>query len=231
MSCGCRGCRGGGGCGGCRGVLGGAFGLKFGGVEDAVVAVGAYGEGLGVVLEGVGWGFRALVNNGEFAALLEQIEGGVGADAMDAAGGYVAGDAEMTDVGFVTHSLEFADGDVIALVVAAAAEGEIGDGAENDYGRDDEFDRAFPGLVWHMASASDFSLRLVQFTSVAAIQGMGGEVPPSPYLFVQSLRKIPLKGGLQLFARPKFVAFRRRGPAGMPVLMAWFVKSPRLHFS
>jgi hypothetical protein len=193
VSCGCHGCRGGGGRGGCRGVLGGAFGLKFGGVEDAVVAVGAYGEGLGVVLEGVGWGFRALVDDGEFAALFEQIEGGVGADAMDAAGGYVAGDAEMTDVGFVAHALEFADGDVVAFVVAAAAEGEIGDGAENDYGGDDEFDRAFPGLVWHMASASDFSLRLVQFTSVAAIQGMGGEVPPPPTFLCKVFERFHLR--------------------------------------
>jgi hypothetical protein len=116
-------------------------------VEDAVVAVGAYGERLGVVLEGVGRGLGALVDDGEFAALLEQIEGGVGADAMDTAGGYVAGDSEVADVGFVAHALEFADGDVVALVVAAAAEGEIGDGAQDDDGGYDKFDRAFMGLV------------------------------------------------------------------------------------
>src|SRR6266403_85619 len=80
---------------------------------------------------------------------------------MDAAGRYVAGYAEVTDVGFVAHALEFADGDVVALVVAAAAEGEVGDGAEDDHGGDNEFDGAFAGFVWHMR----FRLRL-QFTSV-----------------------------------------------------------------
>ena len=64
-------------------------------MEDAIVAVGAYGEGLGVVLEGVGWWFGALVDDGEFAPLLEEIEGCVGADAMDAARSYVAGDTEV----------------------------------------------------------------------------------------------------------------------------------------
>jgi hypothetical protein len=91
-------------------------------VEDAVVAIGAYGEGLCVVLEGVGRGLGALIDDGEFAALLEQIEGGVGADAMDAARGYVSGDAEVPDVSLLAHALEFADGDVVALVVATAAE-------------------------------------------------------------------------------------------------------------
>ena len=45
---------------GCGSVLGGAFGLKLRGVEDAVVAVGSDGERLSVVLEGVGWGLGAL---------------------------------------------------------------------------------------------------------------------------------------------------------------------------
>src|SRR5258706_3134901 len=77
---------------------------------------------------------------------------------MDAAGGYVAGDAEVADVGFVAHALEFADGDVVALVVAAAAEGEVGDGAQDDDGGDDKFDGAFSGFVWHMRSVFDFRL-------------------------------------------------------------------------
>ena len=45
-------------------------------MEDAIVAVGADGEGLGVVLEGVWWRLGALVDDGELAALLEEIEGG-----------------------------------------------------------------------------------------------------------------------------------------------------------
>ncbi len=103
-------------------------------MEDAVVAVGADGEGLGVVLEGVGWRLGALIGDGELAALLEEIEGGVGADAVDAAGGDVAGYAKVADVGLVAHALELADGDVVALVVAAAGEGEIGDGGKDDDG-------------------------------------------------------------------------------------------------
>ena len=115
-------------------------------MEDAVVAIGADREGLGVVLEGVGWGLGALVDDGEFAALLEEIEGGVGAYAVDAAGGYVARDAKMADVGFVTHSLEFADGDVVALVVAATREREIGDSADDDDGSGDDLLQSF--LIW-----------------------------------------------------------------------------------
>jgi hypothetical protein len=159
--CGHRGCGAGGrSCGRGRGIFGCAFGLEFGGVEHSVVAVGAYGEGLGVVLESVGWRLRALIDDGEFAALLEQIEGGIGADAMDAARSYVAGNAQVADVCFVAHALEFADGDVVALVVAAAAEGEVGDGAQDDHGGYDKFDRAFPGFVWHgVFPSSSFSLR------------------------------------------------------------------------
>ena len=67
-----------GGCGGCRrglvccgGVLGGALSLELGGVEDTVVAVGAYREGLGVVLEGIGRGFGALIADLKGTALLK----------------------------------------------------------------------------------------------------------------------------------------------------------------
>src|SRR5207248_1635567 len=136
----------------------GAFCLEFGGVEAAVVAIGPCGEGLGVVLEGVGWGFGPLIEDGEFAALLEQIEGGVGADTMDAARGNVAGDAEVADVRFVAHALEFADGDVVTLVLATTAEGEIGDCAEDDDSGDNEFDRALSGFVWHVTFPSSTSV-------------------------------------------------------------------------
>jgi len=142
-------------CGGCWGrlslgcVLGCALGLKLGGVEDAVVAVGAYGEGLSVVLEGVGRGLCALIVDVKGAALLEELEGGVGSYAVDAAGGDVAGYAEVANVGFVAHALKLADGDVVALVVADAGEGEISDGHHDDDGGDDDFDRTLLGFVRH----------------------------------------------------------------------------------
>ncbi len=79
---------------------------------------------------------------GEFAALLEELEVGVGADAMDAAGSDVAGDAEMADVGLVAHAVQLADGDVVALVVADTGERETGDGGEDDDGCGDDLHRA-----------------------------------------------------------------------------------------
>ena len=60
----------------------------------------------------VSGGARSPGRRRKIAALLEEIEGGVGADAVDAARGYVAGYSQMTDVGFVAHALELADRDV-----------------------------------------------------------------------------------------------------------------------
>src|SRR5580700_4580961 len=86
----CRRCAGFGGC-----VLRGALGLKLRGVEDAVAAVGADGEGLGIVLEGVGWGFGTLVLDPKSLVELDESEGGAGADALDGAGLNVACDAQV----------------------------------------------------------------------------------------------------------------------------------------
>jgi hypothetical protein len=74
-------------------------------VEDAVVAEGAYGEGLGIILEGVGWGLGALIDDGELATLFEEVEGGVGADAMNAARSYVSCHSKVADIRFVAHAL------------------------------------------------------------------------------------------------------------------------------
>src|ERR1700733_897581 len=139
------------------GVFGGAFGLERCGMEDAIVAVGAVGEGLGVVLEGVGWWLGAFVAYVEFAALLEEGEVDVGAYAMDAARGYVAGDAEVADVGLAAHRVELADGDVVALVVADAGQGEVGDGGENDQCGYDDLGRALVVCVGHGRSAFQFT--------------------------------------------------------------------------
>ena len=121
-------------------------------MEDAVVAVSAYGEGLGVVLEGIGWGFGALVGDGEFAALLEEVEGRVGAYPVDAAGRDVACDTQVTNVGFIAQPLELADRDVVALVVTSSGEGEIGDCAEDNQARDDDLDGALVRFVRHDVS-------------------------------------------------------------------------------
>jgi len=135
-------------------------------VEDAIFAVHAYGEGLGFILEGVGWGFGALVadfddtvGSGGFAAgdgvvggLLGELEGDVGAVAMDGAGSDESADAEVAGVGLVAHLTHLADGDVVALVVADAGEGEPADGGDDDYRSDDNFDGAFGVGLRHKAS-------------------------------------------------------------------------------
>lgn len=121
-------------------------------MEDAIVAVSAYGESLGVVLESVGRGLGASVFNSEFAALFEKVEGGVRADSVDASGSDVAGDTQVANVGFIAQPLEFADRDVVALVVTSSGEGEIGDCAEDDQARDDDLDGALTRFVRHDAS-------------------------------------------------------------------------------
>jgi hypothetical protein len=125
------------------GVFAGAFGLELGGFEGAVAAVGADGEGLGVVLEGVRGRLGAFVVDFDGAALFGEDEVGVGAVAADASGLDVAGDAEVELVGLVAHGLELGDGDVVLFGVVGAGDGEPGDGAEDDGGGDDELGRGF----------------------------------------------------------------------------------------
>ncbi len=93
-------------------------------MEDAVASVGADGEGLGVVFEGVGRRLCAFVVDLEGAALFEQDELRVGAGALDAAGSYVAGYAEVAGVGFVAERIELRDGDVILFGALHAGVGE-----------------------------------------------------------------------------------------------------------
>jgi hypothetical protein len=147
---------------------------------------------------------------------------------MDAAGGYVAGDAQVADVGFVAHALEFADGDVVALVVVGSGEGEVGYCGEDDDSGRDNFDWAFPGFVWHMSSAFDF-----QFTSVQVyVQSKPGG-PPLCLLLRKVFKTLDLMVDLTI------ERFRQKSlslcipwerSASMPVLTTWFVKSPLLLF-
>src|SRR5581483_2238705 len=109
------------------GVLGGALGLDLGGVEAAVAAVGAHGEGLGVVLELVGRGLGAVIVDAESLIELDESEGGVGADPGDGTRLNVAGDAEVLAVDVGTLLLEFGDRVVVALCLAAGRDGEPDD--------------------------------------------------------------------------------------------------------
>ena len=125
-----------------RSILAGALGLEDGGVELAVAAIGAFGQGLGIVLEGVRRRLGALVDDLEEAAggglggvafKLVEDKGDVGAVLLDGAGLDEALDAQLAVVGLVAHAAEFGDGDVVALVGAVAGEGQPRDGA-HDHG-------------------------------------------------------------------------------------------------
>jgi hypothetical protein len=109
-------------------------------VEGAVVGIRTDGEGLGVIFEGVGWGFGADVDDAEGFALFKQVEVGVGAEAGDAAGLHVSSHAEVDAVGFVAHRLELGDGDVIAFGVARGGDGEPDDRRDDDGRGDEELD-------------------------------------------------------------------------------------------
>jgi hypothetical protein len=198
-------------------------------VEDAVAAVGANGEGLGVVLEGVGWRLGALVDDGEFAALLEEIEGGVGAYAVDAAWGYVTGYAEMAGVSLIPHALQLADGDVVALVVTSSGKGQVGDGGHDDDRSYDEFDRAFLSCVCHVVRLSVYGSGL----------DLGSDrlwdtplPPPCGYLARKLLRMIRLQVGsvCKIFypkdLRAKYLfccSYEINAPCAFRAALIWFL--------
>jgi molybdopterin converting factor small subunit len=111
-------------------------------VEDAVAAVGALGQGLGVVLEGVRWRLGALV------ADLQERRCGLGewlsnsfmtkstwGPLCSMEPGDEALDAQLGVVGLVAHAAELGDGDVVALVGAVAGPGQPDDGADDNGSR------------------------------------------------------------------------------------------------
>jgi hypothetical protein len=119
-------------------------------MEDAIVTIGADSQSLGVILEGIGRGLCALIIDLQCATLLEKLESGVGADAVNAPRGYIASDTEMAYVRLVAHTLKLADGDVVALVIADAREREIGDSREDHQGGCDDLERALLSCDRHM---------------------------------------------------------------------------------
>ena len=98
------------------------------------------------------WVRRFAAGDGVVGGLLDELEGDVGADAMDGAG---SDDCRRRGGGGCRPcrpSAHLADGDVVALVVADAGEGEPADGGDDDYGGDDDFDGAFGVGLRHKAS-------------------------------------------------------------------------------
>ncbi len=113
-------------------IFRGALGLKLRGVKNSVAAIGSNSERLGVVFECVRRRLSALIADGKSAALFYENEVCVAADAMDGAGLHISCDAEMAGVSGIAHALQFADGDVVALVGLNAAYRQVGDRAEDD---------------------------------------------------------------------------------------------------
>ena len=134
---------------GCGSVLGSALCLELGGVEDAIVAVGSDRQRLGVVLEGVRWGFGATVGDLQCLPLFQKGKGGVGPGTLDAAGSDIASHAQMTDICLVTHALKLANSHVVALVIAHASDCEICHRRQNDDRRNDDLQRTLAGRVRH----------------------------------------------------------------------------------
>lgn len=116
--------------------------MKLGGVEDAVMAVGTHGERLCIVLEGIWRGLGALVGDVKRSALLEQHKVSVRSGAPDAPRSDVPGDAEVAYESLVTHSVELANGYVVAFVVTDAGERKIADRCKDDHGSNNDFDGA-----------------------------------------------------------------------------------------
>ena len=114
-------------------------------MEDAVAAVGAVGQRLGVVLEGVRRRLGPFVIDLEQAArgglgrvALELIEHEVhvGPVLFDGTGHNKALDAQMAVVGLVAHAAQLGNGDVVALAGSVTGPGQPDDGADDHGGRD-----------------------------------------------------------------------------------------------
>ena len=130
-----------------RCVLAGALGLQDIGVEDAVAAIGAHGQGLGVVFEGVRRRLGALVVDrehtaggglGRVALKLIQNKRHVRAALLDGAGYNEALHAQLAVVGLVAHGAQFGDGNVVAFASADAGHGQPDNGAHDNGHRDSD---------------------------------------------------------------------------------------------
>jgi hypothetical protein len=110
--------------------------LQLRGVEDSVVPVGADGESLRVVFEGVGWRVFAFIGDAKLVGIFDENEIGVCAGVLDRAGEDVSSDAEVARINLRPHGLEFLNGDVVTPIGFDATYGQIGDGRQYDYDRD-----------------------------------------------------------------------------------------------
>ena len=96
-------------------ILRRALGLQLRGVEDAITAVGADGQRLRIVLEGIGWRLHAGILTGSACPARSARTAHVCRCARST-GRHVAGHAQMPRICLGAHVLQFADRDVVALV-------------------------------------------------------------------------------------------------------------------
>ena len=144
---------------GCWSILGGAFGLKLGGVEDAILAVGADGKCLCVAFECVGRRLGTLIVDhdrmgirsrfGVVALKLSQNKGDMRSALLNAFRLDESFDTEMALICLVSHALHLSHSNEIALVRCRAGVREVADRAQNDDGCDRDSDLLFGKLQCH----------------------------------------------------------------------------------
>ena len=102
-------------------------------MEDAIPPVSAHGERLGTVFEGIRRGLNTLVADLQRVTLLGEHKFCIGPATLDGLGSHIAGYTEMTGIGLVAHGLQFANGDVVALVRLNPGDRQVNDGAQDDH--------------------------------------------------------------------------------------------------
>src|SRR4051812_21709385 len=128
------------------------------GVKYAIASETAVGQGLGVVLKGIGWSFRPAVHNWKNLVLLDENEFDLRSGAPDGSGLNIAGNAQPLAINVVPfHAAELFNGDVIALALLHARVGEVRQRYQDQYGRAAKFE-VFAGFARHEPSPIKLTL-------------------------------------------------------------------------
>jgi hypothetical protein len=101
-------------------------------MEHAIFSETAFGQRLGIVLEGVGGRLGAGIADGQAQVLFYQDEFHMRAAALDGSGLYVAGNPQPLGVGAVAQAAQFLDGDVVALAFLDTRISEIAEHEQDD---------------------------------------------------------------------------------------------------
>jgi hypothetical protein len=104
------------------------------------MAKAAIGQGLRIVLEGVRRRFGSSVIDREQLILFHQDELHVGSGALDRPRLHIPRDSQTLRVSAITHLVQFADGNVVALAILHAGVGEIAEQQKNQDRRSPELE-------------------------------------------------------------------------------------------